>query len=259
MVVALSDGRNVSVPLAWFPRLLGASPKQRAHWQLIGAGLGIHWRELDEDISVSSLLRPEGCIRMNPTEKTLSGSVRVDYDEGADVLYVSLRHPQRATDTEEAHGGVLVRKRGQEIVGITILNARQRLGVPTEWMPLGPGPLPCPDCGNGRIFRTVETHTLPDGFSIPNLPHWKCRRCRARFFDDVSMHLIETARKNRPPTLSPISVPSRGRRRFGAGSPRPLRGGRRGRARRQSGNRRSGSARGPTATGRGARRRGPGT
>ncbi len=54
--VLLADGREVSAPLEWFPRLLNATPKQRAHWQLIGDGIGIHWPDVDEDIEVESLL-----------------------------------------------------------------------------------------------------------------------------------------------------------------------------------------------------------
>jgi hypothetical protein len=56
LVVTLADGRRVSAPLTWFPRLLSATPTQRAKWRLIGKGVGIHWDEIDEDISVSSLL-----------------------------------------------------------------------------------------------------------------------------------------------------------------------------------------------------------
>lgn len=55
--VALADGRAVSVPLTWFPRLENASPKERKNWRLIGGGLGIRWEEIDEDISVENLLR----------------------------------------------------------------------------------------------------------------------------------------------------------------------------------------------------------
>jgi hypothetical protein len=55
--VRLKDGREISVPLEWFPRLKEASPKQRKNWRLIGKGIGIHWPELDEDISVSALLK----------------------------------------------------------------------------------------------------------------------------------------------------------------------------------------------------------
>ena len=57
LTVDLADGRRVSVPLAWFPRLLHADPRQRENWQLLGEGHGIHWPELDEDISVEGLLR----------------------------------------------------------------------------------------------------------------------------------------------------------------------------------------------------------
>ena len=56
LVVTLADGRRVSAPLAWFPRLLSATPAQRAKWRLIGRGVGIHWDDVDEDISVRSLL-----------------------------------------------------------------------------------------------------------------------------------------------------------------------------------------------------------
>jgi len=56
LVVTLTDGRQVSAPLEWFPRLRDATPKQRKNWRLIGGGVGIHWEEIDEDISVRSLL-----------------------------------------------------------------------------------------------------------------------------------------------------------------------------------------------------------
>lgn len=54
--VQLADGREISAPLVWFPRLLRATPEQRQGWELIGEGEGIHWDALDEDISVASLL-----------------------------------------------------------------------------------------------------------------------------------------------------------------------------------------------------------
>ncbi len=56
LVVELDDGRTISVPLVWFPRLLHGTSEERAHWRLIGEGEGIHWPELDEDIEVSHLL-----------------------------------------------------------------------------------------------------------------------------------------------------------------------------------------------------------
>jgi hypothetical protein len=54
--VVLADGREVSAPLAWFPRLKDATDAHRRNWRLIGRGIGIHWPDLDEDISVESLL-----------------------------------------------------------------------------------------------------------------------------------------------------------------------------------------------------------
>ena len=52
----LSDGRTISVPLAWYPRLVHATPQERRNWRLIGDGAGIHWPDLDEDLSVEGLL-----------------------------------------------------------------------------------------------------------------------------------------------------------------------------------------------------------
>ena len=54
--VVLADGRELAVPLAWFPRLHNATPDQRSRWERIGGGIGIHWPDIDEDISVESLL-----------------------------------------------------------------------------------------------------------------------------------------------------------------------------------------------------------
>ena len=57
LVVDLMDGRTISVPLAWYPRLLHASAEQRSRWQLAGGGFGIHWPDIDEDLSTEGLLR----------------------------------------------------------------------------------------------------------------------------------------------------------------------------------------------------------
>ena len=54
--VSLRDGRTIVVPLAWYPRLLNATPAQRKNWRVAGAGYGIHWPDIDEDISVACLL-----------------------------------------------------------------------------------------------------------------------------------------------------------------------------------------------------------
>jgi hypothetical protein len=62
LVVELADGRTVSAPIAWYPRLLHGSPEERNNWRLIGSGEGIHWPALDEDISVENILfgQPSG-------------------------------------------------------------------------------------------------------------------------------------------------------------------------------------------------------
>ena len=78
--VTLADGRTISAPLAWFSRLLEATPYQRAKWELIGGGIGIHWEAIDEDISIASLLQPENFMRlqskrMQPTREKRRASV----------------------------------------------------------------------------------------------------------------------------------------------------------------------------------------
>jgi hypothetical protein len=62
LIVNLTDGRTVSVPLAWYPRLLHGTPEERNNWRLIGKGEGIHWPDLDEDISVENIVfgKPSG-------------------------------------------------------------------------------------------------------------------------------------------------------------------------------------------------------
>jgi hypothetical protein len=62
LVVDLTDGRTISAPLAWYPRLLHGTPEERNNWRLIGSGEGIHWPDLDEDLSIESLVsgRPSG-------------------------------------------------------------------------------------------------------------------------------------------------------------------------------------------------------
>lgn len=62
LAVELSDGRSISAPLAWYPRLVHGTQKERTSWRLIGGGAGIHWPTLDEDISVENLLsgQPSG-------------------------------------------------------------------------------------------------------------------------------------------------------------------------------------------------------
>jgi hypothetical protein len=57
LIVALADGRRIAVPLAWFPRLLHATAEQRSNFEILGEGVGIHWPDIDEDLSVAGLLR----------------------------------------------------------------------------------------------------------------------------------------------------------------------------------------------------------
>ncbi len=70
LTVVLTDGRTVTVPLAWFPRLLHATMAQRQRWELLGDGEGIHWPDIDEDLSVAGLLRGESAPRTRPRPST---------------------------------------------------------------------------------------------------------------------------------------------------------------------------------------------
>lgn len=64
LTVALMDGRCISVPLVWYPRLLHADEAQRTHWQVAGGGCGIHWPDIDEDLSVECLLKGSPAPRL---------------------------------------------------------------------------------------------------------------------------------------------------------------------------------------------------
>jgi hypothetical protein len=64
--VSLMDGRTISVPLAWYPKLLHATVEQRNHWKIAGGGYGIHWPDLDEDLSTEGLLRGAPAPRHPP-------------------------------------------------------------------------------------------------------------------------------------------------------------------------------------------------
>ena len=57
LIVSLADGRKLSVPIVWYPRLANASPQQRRNWKVIGPGVGFHWPDVDEDLSVEGMLR----------------------------------------------------------------------------------------------------------------------------------------------------------------------------------------------------------
>ncbi len=80
LIVDLSDGRTVSVPLSWFPRLMNGTTEERNAWRLIGKGEGIHWETLDEDIEVESLLLgiPSG-EGQSSLKKWLAGRKKTDF------------------------------------------------------------------------------------------------------------------------------------------------------------------------------------
>ena len=67
--VELNDGRSISAPLSWYPRLEHATPEERNNWELIGSGFGIHWPQIDEDISVEGLIAGKAS---NESQESLS-------------------------------------------------------------------------------------------------------------------------------------------------------------------------------------------
>lgn len=67
IAVDLMDGRTITVPLVWYPRLLNATPDQRATWQVCGGGFGLHWEEIDEDLSTEGMLRGAPAPRQSAT------------------------------------------------------------------------------------------------------------------------------------------------------------------------------------------------
>ncbi|MBI1899734.1 MAG: DUF2442 domain-containing protein [Planctomycetia bacterium] len=77
LTVSLMDGRVISVPLAWYPRLLNATKAQRLNWRLAGGGYGIHWPDVDEDLSTEGLLRgapaPRASASKRPPKRTRRG------------------------------------------------------------------------------------------------------------------------------------------------------------------------------------------
>src|SRR5437879_1913960 len=66
--VGLRDGRTITVPLAWYPRLLNATAAQRKNWRVAGGGYGIHWLDIDEDLSTEGLLRGDPALRPRRVE-----------------------------------------------------------------------------------------------------------------------------------------------------------------------------------------------
>ena len=81
LVVDLLDGRTISVPLVWYPRLLSASPAQRSNWRMAGGGFGIHWPDIDEDLSTEGLLHgapaPQRSVaRRKPANKRMQSMAR---------------------------------------------------------------------------------------------------------------------------------------------------------------------------------------
>ena len=86
LTVDLDDGRTISVPLAWYPRLLHGTSGERDHWRLIGSGEGIHWPDLDEDINIENLLatkRSAPRTAANSGRSTFTATLRLCFKSSA--------------------------------------------------------------------------------------------------------------------------------------------------------------------------------
>src|SRR5919201_944795 len=101
LCVSLMDGRTITVPLAWYPKLLYASKQQRSNWQISAGGYGIHWVEIDEDLSTEGLLRgapaPRSAFKKSPPEsvrvRVKSRTVKtIGYDACNSVVEVEYRN-----------------------------------------------------------------------------------------------------------------------------------------------------------------------
>ena len=102
LTVVLDDGRTVSVPLAWFPRLLNASEKQRKDWEFIGGGVGIHWEAINEDISITSLLNPEKFMRL--TNHAMEPTPRGPHSRRASARLIVESQTESRFPHQEARG-----------------------------------------------------------------------------------------------------------------------------------------------------------
>jgi len=113
--IRLEDGRGISVPLAWFPRLAEADEGQRKNWELVGRGIGIHWPAIDEDISVENLLGAEGEIlayrnraapeASEPTPEALEDELLETLPKTVDLmdaLKTSIQRAKRLRDADSA-------------------------------------------------------------------------------------------------------------------------------------------------------------
>lgn len=101
LTVFLADGRSVSAPLVWFPRLLHATAKQRRNWEILGDGEGIHWRDLDEDLSVAGLLRGAPAAALEQREGAAIGLRRKTTRKIARVRKVKARRAPLGSQAAE--------------------------------------------------------------------------------------------------------------------------------------------------------------
>ncbi len=102
--VDLSDGRTISVPLAWYPRLLNASDKERNDWRIISQGEGVHWNQLDEDISTKNLIlgQPSGESQKSFQKWLNSRTQGLDNRRSADLAVQTMEQTTKKLETRKS-------------------------------------------------------------------------------------------------------------------------------------------------------------
>ncbi len=89
LIVELMDGRTISAPLCWYPRLFNATPEQREKWEICGGGFGIHWPDVDEHLSVAGILsghKAPGGVDYTPAEVDVPVEVPAQYVESGEFV-----------------------------------------------------------------------------------------------------------------------------------------------------------------------------
>jgi pyruvate/2-oxoglutarate dehydrogenase complex dihydrolipoamide acyltransferase (E2) component len=104
LVVDLTDGRTLSIPLVWYPNLLNASAAERSDWELIGDGVGVHWPQIDEDLSAAGMLRgvqaPATRHHWLPAKEIGAHAVNMPRSYGATIVEAKIKRQQDLTELE---------------------------------------------------------------------------------------------------------------------------------------------------------------
>jgi hypothetical protein len=172
--VLLADGRKISVPLSWFPLLLQATPTQRQNFELLGGGQGIHWPDIDEDLSIAGLLaglRPAQVTMVRFPRKTPKGaSGHIAFKDFGSLPDISSFTKERFTFSPSLTAGSLKTRVSSTFLGIIASAAEFVEPKDTKWGTTIPVGLPFPQsrtygilCGlNPQNGQEIATQTWPN-------------------------------------------------------------------------------------------------